>query len=146
MLKMKGFIKSFIELRLCVVVAGFLFTPNVALAQRKALKIDELMTQHHNAGQFNGSVLVAERGKVIHRESFGFANFEWDIPNSPDTKFRIGSITKSFTAILILQLVERGKLKLEGKVTDLSAERFQENGRQNKRQSNASAYLGLAGL
>ena len=76
------------------------------------------MTLYHNVGQFNGAVLVAEHGKVIYRKGFGFANYEWNIPNSPDAKFRIGSITKSFTAILTLQLVEQGKLKLEGKVTD----------------------------
>ncbi len=46
------------------------------------------------------------------------ANMEWNIPNTPDTKFRLGSITKQFTAMLIMQLVEQGKLKLDGKVTD----------------------------
>lgn len=46
------------------------------------------------------------------------ANMEWSIPNQPDTKFRIGSVTKQFTATLILQLVEEGKIKLDGKITD----------------------------
>ena len=93
-------------------------TGNHAFAQDKSKKVDELMTLYSNAGQFNGSALVADHGRVIYRKSFGFANFEWNVPNTPDTKFRIGSITKSFTAILTLQLVERGKLKLDGKVTD----------------------------
>ena len=43
---------------------------------------------------------------------------EWSIPNTPGTKFRLGSITKQFTATLILQLVEQGKIKLDGKLSD----------------------------
>jgi CubicO group peptidase (beta-lactamase class C family) len=45
------------------------------------------------------------------------ANMEWDIPNAPNTKHRLGSITKQFTAMLILQLVEEGKLDLESPIT-----------------------------
>jgi CubicO group peptidase (beta-lactamase class C family) len=87
-------------------------------AQDKAAKIDELMRLYHDYGQFNGSVLVAENGKVIYKKGFGFANMEWKAPNTPDTKFRIASIAKQFTAALILQLVEQGKIKLDGKITD----------------------------
>lgn len=76
------------------------------------------MTRYYTAGQFNGAALVVERGRVIHKKAFGYADFEWKIPNTPDTKFRIGSITKSFTAILTLQLAERGKIKLDDPVTD----------------------------
>ncbi len=72
----------------------------------------------HNYRQFNGSVLVAENGKVIYKKGLGLANMEWNIPNEPDTKFRLGSITKQFTSMLVLQLVEQGRLKLDGKVTD----------------------------
>src|SRR2546430_13796447 len=43
---------------------------------------------------------------------------EWNIPNASDTKFRLGSVTKQFTATLILQLVEQGKIKLDGKLID----------------------------
>ena len=89
-----------------------------AFAQDKAAKIDELMTQYSKNGQFNGTVLVAEGGRVIYKKGFGMANAEWDIPNTPDTRFRLGSITKQFTAMLILQLVEQGKVKLDGKLTD----------------------------
>jgi CubicO group peptidase (beta-lactamase class C family) len=89
-----------------------------ALAQDKAKKIDELMSLHHGYGQFNGTVLVAESGKVIYKKGFGLANMEWDIPNHPDTKFRLGSITKQFTSMLIMQLVEQGKIKLDAKLSD----------------------------
>src|SRR5437762_2923257 len=87
-------------------------------AQDKATKIDQLVSLYNKYGQFNGSVLVADNGKIIYKKGFGLANMEWNIPNQPDTKFRLGSITKQFTATLILQLVEQGKVKLDGKLTD----------------------------
>ena len=89
-----------------------------AFGQSKSDKIDELMRLYTQYGQFNGSVLVAESGKVIFKKGFGLANMEWDIPNQPDTKHRLGSITKQFTSMLILQLVEQGKLKLDGKLSE----------------------------
>ena len=89
-----------------------------ALAQSKANKIDNLVSLYQKYGQFNGSVLVADNGKVLYEKGFGMANMEWNIPNAPDTRFRLGSITKQFTATLILQLVEQGKIKLDGKLSD----------------------------
>ncbi len=68
--------------------------------------------------QFNGSVLVAENGKITYKGAYGQANMEWNIPNTPDTRFRLGSITKQFTATVILQLVEQGKIKLDAKLSD----------------------------
>jgi len=87
-------------------------------AQNKAAKIGQLMKQYSVYGQFNGSVLVSENGRVIYQKGLGYANMEWNIPNRPDTKHRLGSITKQFTSTLILQLVERGKVKLDGKLSD----------------------------
>ena len=95
-----------------------LVTATNAFAQKTAQKIDALVKQYNDYGQFNGSVLVAEKGKIIYEKGFGLANMEWAIPNQPDTKFRIGSVTKQFTAALVLQLVEEGKIKLDGKITD----------------------------
>lgn len=93
-------------------------TATNSFAQQNVQKIDALLKQYNDYGQFNGSILVAENGKVIYKKGFGMANMEWNIPNQPDTKFRIASITKQFTAALVLQLVEEGKIKLDGKITD----------------------------
>src|SRR5580704_4160684 len=60
--------------------------------------------------QFMGAVLVARENDVLLNKGYGFANLEWNIPDSPKTKFRLGSITKQFTAASILLLEERGKL------------------------------------
>jgi CubicO group peptidase (beta-lactamase class C family) len=95
-----------------------LLTVIAASAQDKAQKIDALLKNYYDYGQLNGAVLVAENGKVIYKKGFGMANMEWEIPNQTDTKFRIGSVTKQFTATLIMQLVEEGKIKLDAHITD----------------------------
>ncbi|MGS0497065.1 serine hydrolase [Pseudoalteromonas mariniglutinosa] len=76
-------------------------------------EMDTFIEQFHDFKQFNGNVLVAKRGEVIFEKSYGYANFEWNIKNTADTKFRIGSITKQFTAMLILQLAQQNKLQLD---------------------------------
>jgi CubicO group peptidase (beta-lactamase class C family) len=86
---------------------------NVSYGQSKVDKLDKLISSYAEYGKFNGSVLVADKGKVIYKKGFGLADMEWSIPNQPDTKHRLGSITKQFTAMLIIQLVEQGKLKLD---------------------------------
>lgn len=87
-------------------------------AQDKVAKIQEVLSLAHKYRLFNGTALVAENGKVIYKGGFGMANMEWGIPNTPETKFRLGSITKQFTAMLTLQLVDQGRIKLDGKVSD----------------------------
>lgn len=105
--------------RALVVCAMVVFAfQGVLMAQGKAAKIDEVMTAAHKYQLFNGSALVAENGKLIYKKGLGLANMEWNILNTPETRFRLGSITKQFTAALILQLVEQGKVKLDGKVSD----------------------------
>lgn len=86
---------------------------NVSYGQAKVDKLDKLISTYAEYGKFNGSVLVAEKGNVIYKKGFGLADREWNVPNQPDTKHRLGSITKQFTAMAILQLVEKGKLKLD---------------------------------
>ena len=86
---------------------------NFSHGQTKTDKLDKLISAYAEYGKFNGSVLVAEKGNVIYKKGFGLADMEWNIPNQPDTKHRLGSITKQFTAMLIMQLVEQGKLKLD---------------------------------
>src|SRR2546430_12140332 len=59
-----------------------------AFAQDKAAKIDQMISLYQKYGQFNGSALVADNGKVIYKKGVGLANMEWNIPNASDTKFR----------------------------------------------------------
>lgn len=115
---MKRYYPIFSKALVALAVLVVLVTYNNGVAQTKIQKIETLLGQYHEYGQFNGSALVAENGKVIFQKGFGMANMEWEIPNMPDTKFRLGSITKQFTAMLVMQLVEKGALKLDGKITD----------------------------
>ena len=110
-INIRGFVTVIFAATILLVFAS------LASAQDHFGKIDALVKQYYDLGLFNGSVLVSDRGK-IYEKGFGPANREWDIPNGPDTKFRLGSITKQFTATLILQLVEQGKIKLDGHITD----------------------------
>ena len=79
----------------------------------RAADIDRLARRYHALGQLDGSVLVADHGKVVYHRAFGLANREWQIPHSTDTAFRVASLTKQFTATLVMQLAEQGKLRLE---------------------------------
>jgi CubicO group peptidase (beta-lactamase class C family) len=86
------------------------------LAADPAAKTDALIAKYHELGLFNGSALVAENGQAILRKGYGEANMEWHIANTPDTRFRLGSITKQFTATLVMQLVEKGLIDLNAPV------------------------------
>lgn len=105
-----------------------LFSLNL-LAQEKNQKIDELLSKYAEYGQFNGTALVSENGKVIFKKGYGLANFEWEIPNQTDTKFRIGSISKQFTALLIIKLAEDGKLKIDVPISTYLQEFPKETGK-----------------
>ncbi len=69
------------------------------------------------SGVYMGAVLVADADGVLLDRAWGSANLEWDIANTSDTKFRIGSVTKQFTAVSILLLQERGLLNVDDPVS-----------------------------
>ena len=71
-------------------------------------RADVVMKAYVDAGRFSGAVLVAQKGRPIFRRAYGLANREWSVPMTLDTKFRIASVTKQFTAAAILQLCEAG--------------------------------------
>lgn len=68
------------------------------------LSLDKYLNKYENNWPLSGAVLVARNGEVILRKAFGYASIEHQITNSIDTKFRIWSITKSFTALAIMML------------------------------------------
>ena len=109
--------KIFTRLFKFLLLTVLVFSSQIIIPQTKAEKIESLLNEYHKFQVFNGSALVAENGKVIYKNGFGLANMEWNIPNTTDTKFRVGSVTKQFTAMLIMQLVEEGKLKLDVPIT-----------------------------
>lgn len=106
-------------MRTTILFLFIFFTSFLSVAnQIKSKKIDKLLTQYHQLEQFNGVTLISHKGKVLLKKGYGKANFEWDINHTVEGKFKIASITKQFTAMLILQLVEQKKLKLDEKLIE----------------------------
>lgn len=80
-------------------------------------KIAAYVKAQQEVNRFSGAVLVAQKGKVLFRQGVGMANHDYEQPNRPETKFRLGSLTKQFTAMAILLLEQESKLRLEDSIT-----------------------------
>src|SRR5687768_12586263 len=102
--------------RLATLALLALLCTALGAAAQDIARMDQVIQSHVSAGTFMGTVLVARDGAVIVDKAYGMANVEWEVPNTTTTKFRLGSITKQFTAAAILLLEERGKLKLDDQV------------------------------
>ena len=96
----------------------FVLVTNSAAAQSKFESCDEIMKSYHDYNMFDGTVLVAENGKIIYKAAFGMANQEWNIPNTTDTKFMLGSVSKPITAVLMLIQVQKGLINLDKTIAD----------------------------
>lgn len=96
----------------------FLGLPSVLWAQIPLEKVDAHCQAYSDAELFSGVVLVARNGNVLFRKAYGLADRELNVPVQPEMKFRIGSLSKPFTAALILQLVDEGILRLDDHITD----------------------------
>jgi CubicO group peptidase (beta-lactamase class C family) len=82
-----------------------------------ATRIRAYLARFAESGNLSGVVLVARHGRVLMRESYGMANYELSVPNSPRTRFHIASVSKAFTAAAILQLPEEGSLSVSDRVS-----------------------------
>ncbi len=87
-------------------------TPLPAAENDPALeaRIDEYVRPYQELGSFSGSILIARGGKILLSKGYGMANYELSVPNTPQTRFHIASLSKPFTAAAILMLEERGRL------------------------------------
>lgn len=74
---------------------------------------DSIVTKEFPAKEPGVSVIVVKKGSILYKKGFGIADMEMDLPVKPDMVFRLGSITKQFTAVAILQLADQGKLSLQ---------------------------------
>lgn len=90
---------------------GIAFLLAVSCLAQDIPRMEQVVQSYVSNKTFMGSVLVARGNEVLLDKGYGSANLEWNIPNSPTAKFRLGSLTKQFTAAAILLLEERGKLK-----------------------------------
>jgi CubicO group peptidase (beta-lactamase class C family) len=95
------------------VAALFLLTLATTASSQDAARMERVVQDAVQKRTFSGAVLVARGSEILLSKGYGLANVEWDVPNAPTTKFRLGSITKQFTAASILLLEERGRLKTD---------------------------------
>ncbi len=107
--------------KIAVLALAFLLVVSIVPAQAQVdpdrlERIEAFLDTIGNNGNFNGAVLISQNGEVLVSRAYGLANVEWDIPNTVQTKFRIASLTKQFTAMAILLLQERGSLTVQDPV------------------------------
>ena len=105
---------------LLVIVIFCLATPSVVFSQQSADKVRTraaaYMAKLERQEGFSGVVLLARDGKVVFARGYRMANLEHDVPNTVDTKFRLGSVTKQFTAVGIMMLQERKRLSVHDSI------------------------------
>jgi CubicO group peptidase (beta-lactamase class C family) len=105
---------------LLVTASALLF--NLTFAQQNdvtqlATQFDKLLSEQFKPKESGATVLISRKGQIIYKKAFGMANLELNVPMQVENVFRIGSITKQFTAVAILQLEEAGKLDLQDEIT-----------------------------
>jgi CubicO group peptidase (beta-lactamase class C family) len=99
--------------RLCLIICGLLVT---CATNAREPSDGEFIAAYAKEHQFNGTVLIERGDRIQQVASFGLANFTFSVPNNRDTEYKIASITKLFTSVLILQLYEQGKLDLNATI------------------------------
>lgn len=93
-----------------------------AQAEPKFAKIDELLNHFYTNDVFMGSVCIREKGNVVFEKAYGYADVENNIAATTQTKYKIGSITKMFTAAVVFQLIEEKKLDMDAKLSQFYPE------------------------
>jgi CubicO group peptidase (beta-lactamase class C family) len=99
---------------LLVITIAFI---SAGYSQSKEAKIDELLNTKFNAKTTGAAIIITQKGKTIYRKAFGQSNVELGVKMKPENVFEIGSLTKQFTAVSILMLVEQGKISLQDEIT-----------------------------
>ncbi|WP_207493889.1 serine hydrolase [Aridibaculum aurantiacum] len=100
-----------------ILVLFLCFVYSLSFSQSTAEKLDAYLKAAERAGIFNGSVLVSDKGQVILSNGYGLKDADAKVMNDANSIFQIGSVTKQFTATIILRLAEQGKLSLNDKVS-----------------------------
>ncbi len=107
-----------ISMRGAAIIAGsllllFVLSTTTCVAQDIEAKVDEYVGTYLKIGNFSGSILIAKEGRIPLSKGYGMADLEHDVPNTPQTIFRLGSVTKQFTSMAIMQLQEKRLLNVD---------------------------------
>lgn len=110
---------------LCLIFSSLVWAqnqPTPPSADQVKARVDEYMNAVLRVDGFSGTILIARDGKPVVSRGYGMANIELNVPNTPETIFRLGSVTKQFTAMSIMMLQERGKLSVSDPMCKYIAE------------------------
>lgn len=101
-------------MRKLILAAGFFLITILSSGQTR--NIDKFLSTYATDHKFSGTILINSKDQVVYHNSFGFANRQFRDANTNDTKYKIASVTKLFTSVLIMQLYEHGRIDLNGTV------------------------------
>ena len=112
--------RSFSKLLILLTTLGILFLTNFCsrrpgsqspITENSGLetKVAAYIKPYQDLGGFSGSILMAKGGEILVNKGYGMANYELQVPNTPQSKFQIASVSKGFTAAAILILEEKGR-------------------------------------
>lgn len=93
-----------------------LLTSKAQTDQQRVQKIDSLLQVYAAKNMFAGSVSISRNGTSLLSKGYGMANYSYDVPNTAQTKFKLASVSKQFTAMAIMMLQEQGKLSVDDKL------------------------------
>lgn len=99
-------------------VALFILSSLAANLFGQSKSIDGFINSFAKSNNFNGTILISKKSGISYQKSFGLANFQLIVPNKNETKYKVASITKLFTSVLIMQLYEQGKIDLTKHIED----------------------------
>lgn len=109
------------RIKILSIMGIFVFAAGAVTAQNAdpaavTARLQTIVKAYTPGNSFMGAILVADGDRILLNQGFGMASLEWNIPNDPETKFRVCSLTKQFTAALVLLLEQDGKLHIDDPV------------------------------
>ena len=108
---------NYLKFLLITIIILFLNSKSVVYSQNFESNIDSLLQEKYKPNAPGATFLISKNGNVVYKKAFGLSNLELNLPMHTENVFEIASMTKQFTAISILMLVEKGKLNLDDEIT-----------------------------
>ena len=106
-----------LQLQNSILLFFYITLISTGVSQTKEAKIDQLLNEKFKSNTTGAVILISKKGKPTYRKAFGLSNLELNVKMKPENIFEIGSMTKQFTAVSILMLVEQGQISLQDEIT-----------------------------
>jgi CubicO group peptidase (beta-lactamase class C family) len=108
---------NYLKFLLIAITVLSLNSQSVIYSQNFELKIDSLLQEKYQPNAPGATFLISKNGIIVYKKAFGLSNLELNLPMHTENVFEISSMTKQFTAVSILMLMEKGKLNLDDEIT-----------------------------